>query len=897
MPVTVAANSTIYAYNGSFANLLGLTTLPNLGTSTSGLITDSDGILGNSTGPSTISLSGGATQGLSYLGSGSYGTILDSNPVVAFSIAGDSQLYLYFPEGLPLLGGLAGVFNVTAGGTYALPASSVGVVDGTDAGQAMSVGFSDANGDRITTGADTVLGNGGNDTINAGAGNDLIDGGDGDDVLEGAAGNDTIYGGAGNDTLSGGSGVNVIYGGDGDDTWLGGASSGAGTDNVQLGAGNDTAEVGYFPPNTGADTLDGGAGNDTIAFDSVALNNLAVGIVLNDTGAATNIGFQSVITNFENVRGNAANNAITGNSQDNILWGQGGNDTLLGGAGNDTIEGGADADTLDGGAGTDTLTYANSTAGVNVNLATNTASGGDAQGDTISNFENLTGSAQNDTLTGNTGANTILGGAGNDTIDGGAGADSLDGGAGTDTLSYAGSTAGVNVNLATAAVSGGDAQGDTISNFENVTGSAQNDTLTGNTGANTILGGTGNDTIDGGAGADSLDGGAGTDTLTYANSTAGVNVNLATNTASGGDAQGDTISNFENLTGSAQNDTLTGNTGANTILGGAGNDFLDGGAGNDTLEGGAGNDTLTGGAGADRFVIDGASADVIVDFSPSNSDDGDASNNDFINLGDFYNAANLAEWNATPGNPQYQTPLQWLRADISDGVLDSAGGTVLTGVTGDQLNLENAGVVCFAAGTRIRTARGDIAVQDLRPGDLVMTKDRGLRPVQWAGGRKLADYELNLFQHLRPIRIKAGALGANIPAQDLVVSPQHRILVRSAISRRMFGADEVLVAAKQLLMLDGIDIADDLDQIEYVHFMFDRHEIVFANGAEAESLYTGVQALKAVSPKARIEIMTLFPNLFEKGREMPPVRQLLSGRMGRKLAMRHLQNDKALVRN
>ncbi|MDT9702188.1 Hint domain-containing protein, partial [Streptomyces sp. P17] len=84
--------------------------------------------------------------------------------------------------------------------------------------------------------------------------------------------------------------------------------------------------------------------------------------------------------------------------------------------------------------------------------------------------------------------------------------------------------------------------------------------------------------------------------------------------------------------------------------------------------------------------------------------------------------------------------------------------------------------------------------------------------------------------HLRPVRIRAGALGAGVPARDLVVSPQHRVLLRSGIARRMFGASEVLVAAKQLLALDGVELASDLDSVTYVHFLFDRHQIVQSEG-------------------------------------------------------------------
>ena len=211
---------------------------------------------------------------------------------------------------------------------------------------------------------------------------------------------------------------------------------------------------------------------------------------------------------------------------------------------------------------------------------------------TISLVNATEGTISDDTLAGTTGADIIYGLDGNDTITGnnggdliigGAGSDNMNGGGGTDTLAYFTSTSGVNVNLQTSVVSGGDAAGDTITGFENLTGSNSADTLTGDANANTILGLSGNDTIsggggadiiEGGAGSDTLDGGTATDTLSYASSDAGVTVNLATNTASGGHATGDIISNFENILGSNANDVLTGNSSANTLTGGGGDDTL-----------------------------------------------------------------------------------------------------------------------------------------------------------------------------------------------------------------------------------------------------------------------------------------------------------------------------------
>lgn len=204
-------------------------------------------------------------------------------------------------------------------------------------------------------------------------------------------------------------------------------------------------------------------------------------------------------------------------------------------------------------------------------------------------------------------------------------------------------------------------------------------------------------------------------------------------------------------------------------------------------------------------------------------------------------------------------------------------------------------IPCFTAGTLIETDRGPVVVEALVPGDLVLTRDNDLQPLRWTGGTVLDEVDLAAAPHLRPIRIKAGALGAGTPERDLLVSPQHRVLVRSAIAQKMFGTPEVLVAAKQLVLLDGVDIADDVDSVHYIHLLFDRHEILVSNGAQTESLYTGPEALKGVGAAARAEIAGLFPQLLEEGFDPASARPLVSGRMGRKMAQRHHQNGKALV--
>ena len=314
---------------------------------------------------------------------------------------------------------------------------------------------------------------------------------------------------------------------------------------------------------------------------------------------------------------------VTGNVADNLLEGRDGADTLMGGLGNDRLMGGAGADVLVGGPGNDAAYYASSAAAVTVNLLDGTGTGGDAEGDTLDSIENLSGSAFDDTITGN---------ARNNVLSGRAGADTLDGGDGTDTVSYSGSSAGVTVNLLTGVGARGDAQGDMLSNIENLIGSPYNDALTGDTGNNVLRAGAGDDVLIGGAGADRLRGGTGQDTVSYTGSTEGVTVRLHSLAAGGGDATGDTfpglvdvaytdangvaqlepLPDVERLTGSAHNDILAGDARDNVIDGGfgddtlyggpgGGDDELSGGPGNDRLFGGQGDDTLVGGPGADRF--------------------------------------------------------------------------------------------------------------------------------------------------------------------------------------------------------------------------------------------------------------------------------------------------------
>lgn len=203
-------------------------------------------------------------------------------------------------------------------------------------------------------------------------------------------------------------------------------------------------------------------------------------------------------------------------------------------------------------------------------------------------------------------------------------------------------------------------------------------------------------------------------------------------------------------------------------------------------------------------------------------------------------------------------------------------------------------VTCFANGTLIATAFGERPVEEIRVGDLVMTRDHGLQPVCWIGRRHVSAAEMAARPALAPVRIAAGALGAGLPAQDLLVSQQHRVLVRSAIAARMFGAEELLIAAKHLTEVDGIDLVSPPDGVTYLHLMFAAHEIVLSNGAPTESLYPGAQALRALGEVAQ-EIFALFPHLRDGIEDVPGARLFAAGKKARQLAMRHAANRKPLA--
>ncbi|MFA3919976.1 Hint domain-containing protein [Ruegeria hyattellae] len=347
-----------------------------------------------------------------------------------------------------------------------------------------------------------------------------------------------------------------------------------------------------------------------------------------------------------------------------------------------------------------------------------------------------------------------------------------------------------------------------------------------------------------------------------------------------------------------------------------GNDEIDAGTGDDTIIAGLGTDNISGGSGADSYdasispnLAEGSinvTVNNLGDATVAKSVDG---NTDTVTSVETYTAGEAA--GQTDSITLTDAIKYWDLATELEGLDDSAVGTftpdwggasvafggsgeptlseVLSGTfdlgggitsptgtfqitSGDESgrvgditfsNFEeiNFQVVCFSSGTHIMTGEGEVEVQNLKVGDVVLTADNVSKPIAWIGSRELSASDLRRAPSLRPIRIRAGALGNGKPKADLIVSPQHRILVKSKIALRMFDNSEVLIAAKHLLGIDGIDVMENATGVTYWHFAFDQHEIVFAEGALAETFYPGPEALKTVSAGARRELITLFPEL------------------------------------
>ena len=440
----------------------------------------------------------------------------------------------------------------------------------------------------------------------------------------------------------------------------------------------------------------GGTGNDTYVVDNVGdVVNETAGDGTDTVWSSTSFSLADPIHAIGDIEeliltGTGWINA-TGNAFDNVLTGNSGRNVLIGGAG---------ADQLDGGGNFDTASYVTSASGVAVSLATGTGYGGDAEGDVLIHIENLIGSSFDDTLEGEVGPNTLVGGLG------------------IDTVSYAHATSGANgqgvrVILALTSAQNTITAGiDTLSGFENLTGSEFNDALGGNSGNNVLTGLGGNDWLDGWAGADQMFGGTGNDTYVVdnlgdvVNETAGDGADtvLSYISFSLADSQ-HAVGAIENLiliggainaTGNDLDNVLTGNNAANTLRGEGGADTLNGGAGADKMYGGTGNDT---------YVVDNV-GDVVNETAGDGTDTVWSSTS--FSLADPIHAIGDIEELILTGTG-------WINAtgNAFDNVLTgNSGRNVLIGGAGaDQLdgggNFDTASYVTSASGVAVSLATGN----------------------------------------------------------------------------------------------------------------------------------------------------------------------------------------------
>ena len=456
----------------------------------------------------------------------------------------------------------------------------------------------------------------------------------------------------------------------------------------------------------------------------------------------------------------------------NTIFGNGGDDTIFAGLGDDVVDGGADNDSIYGGAGNDSID----------------------------------GGAGDDTIFGGVGDDVVDGGADNDSIDGGAGHDTVCGGDGDDTLS-GGAASGVVPSGVYEALSGStetfvDNTGQTVTYTQTIVGDARelaDANLTwGIEDADQFASWISSSSI--GYNGYSFDNPVNGlriqwsamntgETLRFSVDGASFNLNTAIANGTVTYVDGNGFVNSAGGIGGAD-DTQLGDPGTlifnipvSTVVMVHNVDTMFFGAAVEGSVPATSDDVLKGDDGDDTFIlVDGN--DTIEDFNTGNSgaiNDGDQTNNDFVDLSPYYNATTLAAWNAANPTEQYDTPLDWLRADqADDGILNDAEAgwdanntlTIENGgaaVAGTDLTFDNTNVTCFVRGTLIATVNGEKPIEDLEAGDEVITSDRGVQIIRWVGSS-----ERQAVGKLAPILFKKASIGNTM---DLMVSPNHRMLL------------------------------------------------------------------------------------------------------------------------
>ncbi|HSF63176.1 MAG TPA: Hint domain-containing protein, partial [Paracoccaceae bacterium] len=452
----------------------------------------------------------------------------------------------------------------------------------------------------------------------------------------------------------------------------------------------------------------------------------------------------------------------------------------------------------------------------------------------------------------------VRAGDGDDTIRSGEGADEVFGGNGNDDIDTGAPGAAQLPDRGYPGLYPADA--DPLDDRDTVFGGAGDDTIRTGDDNDLIYAGSGADSVDGGFDDDSLYGGSGDDTLVGGEGSDEIYGQGGNDLIYGGLGPGapDAVNivdptdlrpdnGRDTIYGGQGDDTIFGLDDDDEIYGGAGNDSIDAGIDDDTVYGGAGNDTITGGQGLDS-LYGGNDRDTFTGLQAGDQVFGGGGGDDFDTLdlrgsGPFriVDRVEDAEGNGFNGT------VQFLDADRN--------------VTGTATfdNIEDI-IPCFTPGTLIATPRGEVPVESLRPGDRVITRDNGLREVVWTGARPMDRTALALNPHLQPVMIRQGSLGNGLPERDMLVSPNHRMLVANDRTALYFDEHEVLVAAKHLVGARGVMEVQSAGTT-YIHFMCDRHEVVLANGAWTETFQPGDYTLKGMGNAQRAEIFELFPDL------------------------------------
>ena len=817
------------------------------------------------------------------------------------------------------------------------------IVEGTAGNDVIDAAYTgDPEGDRIDA-ADNLSGNN-DDLVQAGAGNDSVLAGDGNDSVLGEDGDDSLYGGVGDDTLIGGSGNDALYGGgDADrfvidtgidnDTIVGG-ETGLDRDTIDLGNLGTGVTVTFTANEAGRITAVGTEGTTFSQIEHLELT--AQADLVDATATTAGVLLDTHDGNDTVLGGQGADTVSLGAGDDRFVLANGfGADSLIGGEGAETtgdtlvldgVTGAVTVDLTAAAAGTGSLTQGGVTATFqefeNITLsdsAVETIVLADGSGtDAVASFEAPTDNGDG-TFTGvdRLDVSGLTDGSGDpvNTDD----VTVSDDGNGNAVLTFPNGETLILIGVPLSAVSSADQlaamgipyapnlivdgtsdsewmdPGYTDMHGDQIDGSdGDDDTIYGYVGNDVIFAGDGNDLVYGGADSDAVFGDAGNDTLSGDAGDDLMDGDIGDDLLVGGEG-------IDTMVGDVGNDTLYGGSGDDSMLGGKGHDWLHGEQGNDTINGGDGNDTIDAGEN-DDLVAGGAGDDLIHGLQGNDSLSGDAGNdtltggdgNDMLQGGDDrdslfggigdvvdggeggddHDVLDLTAWGHPATNILYDSN------NPENGTVEflDADGMVIGTMT--FTNIEKV-VACFTPGSMVLTDQGEVAVEDLQPGDRVLTRDNGFQTIRWAGQRGLSLAELIAEPRFNPVSIAKGALGGGLPERDMRVSPQHRMLITGPRAELLFGEHEVLVAAKHLVGLPGIE--QRLSKgVSYIHILFDNHEIIRADGAWTESFQPAEQTLDGLDSDQRDEIIALFPEL-TRGVAFPAARLTLKAKEARLL--------------